>query len=103
MESLDLMSVSLSSECKGYFTQMVQDLAAHVGCALMRQRSQPSGMYQYGLMCHFSRGKIVNELVYRDSAQPGNRCIAGTHSTYQGLCAPDEHVNPNALQLGSLD
>ncbi|XP_016986161.1 antigen 5 like allergen Cul n 1 isoform X2 [Drosophila rhopaloa] len=90
-------------QCRGYFTQLVQDLAAHVGCAMMMRRSHSDGLYQYGLLCQFSRGKIANELVYRESSHPGSRCYAGTHSTYQGLCSPEEHVNPNALQLGALN
>ncbi|XP_017008406.2 antigen 5 like allergen Cul n 1 [Drosophila takahashii] len=89
--------------CRGYFTQLVQDLAAHIGCAMMMRRSMASGLYQYGVLCQFSRGKIANELVYRESSNPGSRCYAGTHSVYQGLCSPDEHVNPNALQLGELN
>ncbi|KAH8353918.1 hypothetical protein KR067_001528 [Drosophila pandora] len=90
-------------QCRGYFTQLVQDLAAHVGCALMLRKSPDGSLFQYGLLCQFSRGKIANELVYRGSNNPGSHCYSGTHSTYPGLCSPDEHVNPNALQLGLLD
>ncbi|XP_017125672.1 antigen 5 like allergen Cul n 1 [Drosophila elegans] len=90
-------------QCRGYFTQLVQDLASHVGCAMMMRRSHSGGLYQYGLLCHFSRGKIANELVYRESVHPGSRCHSGTHSIYQGLCSLDEHINPNALQLGALN
>ncbi|XP_017077525.1 antigen 5 like allergen Cul n 1 [Drosophila eugracilis] len=90
-------------QCRGYFTQLAQDQAGHVGCAILMRRSHSSRLYQYGLLCHFSRGKIANELVYRESAHPGSRCYAGTHSIYQGLCSPEEHVNPNALQLGELN
>ncbi|XP_017054230.1 antigen 5 like allergen Cul n 1-like [Drosophila ficusphila] len=90
-------------KCRGYFTQLAQDLAAHVGCAMIMRRSHSTKMYQYGVLCQFSRGKIANELIYRESPHPGSRCYSGTHSSYQGLCSPEEHVNANALQLGSLN
>ncbi|KAH8277634.1 hypothetical protein KR018_002524 [Drosophila ironensis] len=91
------------SQCRGYFTQLVQDLAAHVGCALILRKTHDQSLFHYGLLCQFSRGKIANELVYRESDNPGSRCYSGTHSSYPGLCSPDEHVNPNALQLGQLN
>ncbi|XP_030387460.1 allergen Tab y 5.0101 [Scaptodrosophila lebanonensis] len=84
------------SHCKGYFTQLVQDQAAHVGCALMRRKG-PTGLLQYSLLCQFSRGKVANEPVYLESSRAGSHCYAGVHSVYHGLCAPEEHINANLL------
>ncbi|XP_022220236.2 antigen 5 like allergen Cul n 1 isoform X2 [Drosophila obscura] len=94
-------------KCRGYFTQLVQDRADHIGCALIERRtgsgSGRGSQYFYALLCQFSRGKIAHQRVYVDNMHPGEWCTSGTHANYQGLCSPEEHVNANDLQLDTLN
>ncbi|SPP75602.1 antigen 5 like allergen Cul n 1 [Drosophila guanche] len=90
-------------KCRGYFTQLVQDHAEHIGCALMERRTgNGSGQYSYGLLCQFSRGKIFSQRVYVESVHPGEWCFSGANANYQGLCSLEELINPNAVQLDTL-
>ncbi|XP_017150767.1 antigen 5 like allergen Cul n 1 [Drosophila miranda] len=89
-------------KCRGYFTQLVQDQADHIGCALIERHAGSGSQHFYAVLCQFSRGKIASQRVYEESSHPGVRCSSGTHATYQGLCSTEEHVNANALQLATL-
>lgn len=67
----------------GNFTQMVQDKADRVGCAIMRYFR--NSLYVTYLVCNYSYGNVDQEPVYV-SGPACSECPVGNSIKYPGLC-----------------
>ena len=75
-----------------HFTQMVQDKAIQVGCAISQYTK---GEWKSSLMaCNYAYPNLTPTPVYALGA-PASGCNSGANSRYSGLCSTSEKINPN--------
>ena len=75
-----------------HFTQMAQDNAIQVGCAISQYTN---GKWKSSLMaCNYAVTNLLGTPVYVTGA-PASGCSTGTNSKFSGLCSASEKINPN--------
>ena len=77
-----------------HFTQMAQDKAIQVGCALSQYTT---GEWKNSLMaCNYAYPNLQDTPVYVTGGTASG-CTSGTNSKFSGLCSTSEQINPNAF------
>ncbi|XP_031639592.1 antigen 5 like allergen Cul n 1-like [Contarinia nasturtii] len=71
----------------GHFTQLVQDQAYAVGCALVQFKKDA---YTTIYACDYSLGNLKNIPVYEASSKTASKCTKGTNPQLKGLCSTSE-------------
>ncbi|XP_055610288.1 antigen 5 like allergen Cul n 1-like [Uranotaenia lowii] len=74
----------------GHFTQVVQDRADRIGCAVTHWTDKPYNKLY--LVCNYARVNVVGQPVYTPG-DVGSQCTTGTNSEFPGLCSPDEVIS----------
>lgn len=72
----------------GHFTQIVNDRACKLGCALTQWRIK--NRFFYYVVCNYSFGNLVMDTAYKSK---GDECKMGNDHVYGSLCSRNEtHV-----------
>ncbi|XP_017125403.1 antigen 5 like allergen Cul n 1 [Drosophila elegans] len=78
------------------FRQLMQERATHMGCGVLRQRSDQRWHQQF-IVCNFARENVVGEPAYEVGLLSGTGCQSGRNPRYPNLCALEEHYDVNAV------
>uniref|UniRef100_A0A6P4E3R1 Venom allergen 3 isoform X1 n=2 Tax=Drosophila rhopaloa TaxID=1041015 RepID=A0A6P4E3R1_DRORH len=78
------------------FRQLMQERATHMGCAVLRQRSDERWHQQF-IVCNFARENVAGEPAYEVGLLSGSGCLAGRNPRYPNLCSLEEHYDVNAV------
>lgn len=70
------------------FTQIVQDEACALGCAMIKYNNYDK--YTYYFVCNYSLNNIIGECVYESSTEAASKCKTGKNPDYPGLCSVNE-------------
>ena len=69
----------------GHFTQLVNDRACKIGCAVTLWTEKKK--YHFYVVCNYSFGNLVESSAYQVK---GDKCQKGYHPDHKHLCHPDE-------------
>uniref|UniRef100_A0A1I8PPD0 SCP domain-containing protein n=1 Tax=Stomoxys calcitrans TaxID=35570 RepID=A0A1I8PPD0_STOCA len=78
----------------GHFTQMAQERANAVGCAVMRHSSED--LRHVLLACNYSFANFYNVTIYRHGSA-ASKCQTGVNTKYTNLCSAREKYNTSSL------
>lgn len=95
-EYKDAVQADLESCCSaksgktiGHFTQIVRDLATHVGCAISRYTE---GEWRSSLLtCNYAMTNILGRPIY-EFGEAASGCTSGKNPYYPALCSYDEPI-----------
>ncbi|XP_037932306.1 uncharacterized protein LOC119667094 [Teleopsis dalmanni] len=77
----------------GHFTQVVQEKATSMGCAILRQTK--NGFTEQYTACNYAYTNVINRPVYT-SGTAASACTSGKDATYKSLCSTAEVYNVNS-------
>lgn len=75
----------------GHFTQMVQDRATHIGCAVASFMDYVIYKNTILLACSYAFTNILGSPVY-EKGQKASKCLSGANLKYNALCSVNEVV-----------
>lgn len=81
----------------GHFTQMMIDRSHKIGCSMTTFYDNSLHVFYYLLACDYASTNIIGFPVYRILKEE-SECEKGQNPVFQGLCHPDEEIDPNLLQ-----
>lgn len=80
----------------GHFTQMVNDRACKIGCAVALWTEKKRNHFY--VVCNYSFGNLIQSSAYKVK---GDKCQKGYHPDHKNLCHPDEaHIIHEAALNG---
>lgn len=83
----------------GRFTNMVNDRATDVGCALVRFTKDD--LFHVYFTCNYGSNNRLEQKVY-ETGPHCSGCTTGCNKMYSGLCSNDEKIDPNHEHIDKL-
>ncbi|XP_037932307.1 antigen 5 like allergen Cul n 1-like [Teleopsis dalmanni] len=77
----------------GHFTQVVQEKATHMGCAILRQ-TKSGTTYQF-IACDYAYTNVLGKPIYT-SGTAASGCKTGRNPNFKSLCTTKEVYNVNS-------